>query len=152
MLARQAYSYRADTAVPPFPDDRPLIVFDGVCALCSSSVRFVLRRDSQGQFRFASAQSALGKSFYNHYGLDAQKLESALLIADGKLYLRSDAALEIIGRFGGAWQLLRALRLIPRTWRDWLYNLTARHRYRWFGQHEYCGIPDPALADRFLAP
>lgn len=151
MLTAPAYSYRDDLAVPSFPDDRPLIIFDGVCALCSGFVHFVLRHDPQGRFRFASAQSALGAALYRHYGLNTESWESNLLIAEGKLFLRSEAAIEIISRFSGLWQLLRVMRIIPRAWRDRLYDMIAMNRYRWFGQHAYCAVPDPALADRFLA-
>jgi len=151
MPTARAYSYRDDPAVPSFPDDRPLIVFDGICALCSGFVRFVLRRDANGQFRFASAQSALGHALYRHYALDPENWESNLLIAEGRLYLRSEAAIEIVSRLGAPWRCLRMLRVLPRAWRDRLYDLIASNRYRWFGQHAYCGIPDPALSDRFLA-
>ncbi|MBI2255820.1 MAG: DUF393 domain-containing protein [Proteobacteria bacterium] len=150
MLTAPAYSYRDDPAVPSFPDDRPLIIFDGVCALCSGFVRLVLRHDPRGQFRFAPAQSALGTALYRHYGLDSENWESNLLIADGQLSLRSEAAIGIISRFGGLWRLLRVLRVLPRSWRDGLYDVIAANRYRWFGQHAYCAVPDPALADRFL--
>lgn len=151
MPTAPAYSYRDDPAVPSFPDDRPLIVFDGVCALCSGFVRFVLRHDAHGQFRFVPAQSALGAALYRHYGLDPENWESNLLIADGRLYMRSEAAIEIVGRFGGAWRAMPVLRAVPRRWRDRLYDLIAANRYRWFGRHDYCAVPDPALADRFLA-
>ena len=60
------------------------------------------------------------------------------------------AAIEIVSRFGGAWSLIRWLRVIPRSWRDRLYDLIAGNRYRWFGRHDYCAMPDPKLADRFL--
>jgi len=152
MPTAPAFTYRDDPAVPSFPDDRPLIVFDGVCALCSGFVRFVLRRDPEGRFRFTSAQSALGTALYRHYGLDPENWESNLLIAEGQLYLRSEAAIEITSRLGGGWRAISGLRLVPRSWRDRLYDLIATNRYRWFGRHDYCAIPDPALADRFLAP
>ncbi len=151
MPTAPAFSYRDDPAVPSFPDDRPVIVFDGVCALCSGFVRFVLRHDPEGRFRFVPAQSALGTALYRHYGLDPENWESNLLIADGRLYLRSEAAIEITSRFGGLWRIVTGLRVVPRAWRDRLYDLIATHRYRWFGQHDYCAVPDPALADRFLA-
>ncbi len=150
MLTKLAYSYRTDPAVPPFPDDRSLIVFDGVCALCSGFVRFVLRHDPAGRFRFVAAQSELGRALYRHYGLDPENWESNLLIAEGRLYLRSEAAIQIFCGFGGLWRIVHILRVIPGTWRDRLYDFIAGHRYRWFGKHDYCGVPDAALTDRFL--
>lgn len=146
----EAYSYRSDKDVPAFPDDRPLIVFDGVCALCSGFVRFVLRHDQAGRYRFLAAQSDLAAALYRHYGLPADHWETNLLIQDGSLFVRSEGAIEIVSGFGGLWRAVRLLRLIPRPMRDWLYNGVAGNRYRWFGRHELCLVPDPRLADRFL--
>lgn len=80
---QQAHSYRSDPAVPSFPDDRPLIVFDGVCVLCSGFVRFVLRHDGKNQFRFAAVQSITGDALYRHYGLATTPWDTNLLIAEG---------------------------------------------------------------------
>lgn len=147
----QVFSYRDDPNVPSFPDDRPLIVFDGECVLCSGFVRFVLRHDTEGQFRFLAAQSDLATALYRHYGLATDVWETNLLLAEGRLYTRSDAAIEITSRFGGLWLLTRAFRILPRILRNPLYDLIARNRYRWFGRQELCLVPTPDLADRFLA-
>ena len=141
MRLTEAYSYRRDNTVPDFPDDRPLIVFDGVCALCSGFVRY----------RFLAAQSDLATVLYRHYGLPTDHWETNLLIKDGCLYVRSDGAIEILGSFGGPWRAMRLLRLIPRPIRDWAYDRVAGNRYRWFGRHDLCVIRDPTYADRFLA-
>jgi predicted DCC family thiol-disulfide oxidoreductase YuxK len=145
-----AYSYRHDRSVPAFPDDCPLIVFDGVCALCSGFVRFVLRHDKAGRYRFLAAQSDLAAALYRHYGLPTDHWETNLLIQDGRLFVRSEGAIEIVSGFGGLWHAFRLLRLIPRPMRDWLYDRVAGNRYRWFGRHELCLMPDPGQADRFL--
>ena len=150
MRVPQAYSYRSDPAVPAFPDERPLIVFDGVCALCSGFVRFVLRHDKARRYRFLAAQSDLAAALYRHYGLPADHWETNLLIRDGRLFVRSEGAIEIVSGFGGPWRGLKLLRLIPRPVRDWLYDGVAGNRYRWFGRHDLCLIPDPTQADRFL--
>jgi len=147
----EAYSYRADKAVPTFPDDRPLIVFDGVCGLCSGFVRFVLRHDKRGQYRFLAAQSDLATALYRHYGLPTDHWETNLLIKDGHLFVRSEAAIEIVTGFAGWWRALAIFRVLPRSWRDWCYDRIAGNRYRWFGRHDLCMVPDPAQADRFLA-
>ncbi|WP_303979274.1 thiol-disulfide oxidoreductase DCC family protein [Dongia mobilis] len=146
-----AYSYRDDKTVPAFPDDRPLIVFDGICALCSGFVRFVLRHDKTRQYRFLAAQSDLATALYRHYGLAADHWETNLLIKEGRLYIRSEAAIEIVRHFGGPWRAIGFLRLIPRTLRDWVYDRIAGNRYLWFGQHDLCLVPEPSQADRFLA-
>lgn len=151
MSIAAAYSYRDDDRVPDFPDDRPLIVFDGVCALCSGFVRFVLRHDPDGRYRFLAAQSDLGAALYRHYGLAADPWDTNLLIQDGRVFTRSTGASEIVRRFGGAWAVIGLLRFLPQRWRDGLYDCVARNRYRWFGRHDLCLIPDAALADRFLS-
>jgi predicted DCC family thiol-disulfide oxidoreductase YuxK len=79
----ERYSYRRDGAVPAFPDDRPIIVFDGFCALCSGWARFVLRHDRRALFRLLPAQSALGHALYVHYGLDPVDYETNILLAHG---------------------------------------------------------------------
>lgn len=145
------HSYRDDPAVPAFPDDKPLIVFDGACVLCSGFVRFVLRHDTAGQFHFLAAQSDLATAIYRHYGLSTDVWETNLLLAEGRLYTRSAAGIAITARFGGFWSVMRVLLLIPRPIRDWVYDRIARNRYRWFGRQDLCMIPEPMLADRFLA-
>ena len=82
------YSYRADPAVPAFPDDKALVVFDGVCVLCSGFAKFILKRDKTLAIRLATAQSPLGQALYRHYGLDAVEFESNLVLADGRAYAK----------------------------------------------------------------
>src|SRR5688500_1824381 len=81
-----AYSYHGDPAVPAFPDDKALVVFDGVCVLCSGFARFILKRDRDFAFRLATAQSPLGQALFRHYGLDAREFETNLVLADGLAY------------------------------------------------------------------
>ena len=143
----EPYSYRRDAAVPDFADDRPLFIFDGVCVLCSSGVRWLIRRDPAGRFRFATAQSPLGRAIYAHYGGDMQ--ETYLLLDQGRVYVKSDGYLRIAPNFGGFYRALAALApLVPRTLRDGAYDLVARHRYRWFGKTDYCALIPPELKER----
>lgn len=146
---RVAYSYRADPCVPSFPDDLPLILFDGECVMCSAGAQFVLRRDRAGLHRLAVTQSPLGRALYAHYGLDADATN--LLIADGRAYTRSAAVIGVARRLGWPWSLLSVGRVVPRFARDSLYGLVARNRIRWFGRREVCLTPPPDAADRFLA-
>lgn len=135
------YSYRTDTAVRQFPDDKPIFVFDGVCVLCSGTVRWLLRRDKKDVFRFLPAQSPLGEALYKHYGLNMD--ETFMLIDEGLVYDKSDAYLRIMERLGGAWGMFALMRFIPKGLRDFGYDLVARNRYRLFGKVEYCAlIPD----------
>lgn len=146
----RAYSYRDDPAVPAFPDDKPLIVFDGDCVLCSGSARFVMRHDPGMRFRLTAAQSRVGQALYRHYGLDPVGYDTFLLVAEGRASVRSEAALEIARRLGPPWAAAAAIRPVPRPWRDAAYDLVARNRFRVFGRRDTCFVPDPAQAERFL--
>ena len=127
-----------------------LILFDGVCNLCNASVQFVIRHDRAGKFRFAAIQSEIGREIFQRHGLDPAKLQTFVFITDGRIFLRSDAAIEVVARFGGAWKLLRVLSLVPRSLRDAIYSFIAQNRYRWFGRQEVCMIPTPEIKERFL--
>lgn len=127
-----------------------VVLFDGVCNLCSWSVRFILERDPGNYFRFASLQSEAGQRLLREHGLPEDDLFSVILVEDGRAYLRSDAALRIARRLRGGWRLLTAFRVLPRIVRDPLYNLVATHRYRWFGKQDSCMVPTPELRERFL--
>ena len=147
---RPAYSYRTDSNVPAFPDDRPILVFDGHCALCSSFVRFVLQRDRTRRFRFLAAQSALGQALYRHYGLDPKVFETNILLEDGRAWLKSEGTLRIFVALGLPWSTAAISRALPRGVRDGLYTYVANRRLRWFGSRDQCFCPAPNLADRFL--
>lgn len=135
----------------PVPDT---ILFDGVCNLCHGFVQFVIRHDPAGRFRFAALQSDAGRTLLQAHGLAAAATaadpESVLLLSGGQLYSHSDAVLRTAQGLGGIWQLAAVGGLLPRAWRDALYRLVARHRYRWFGRQESCLLPTPALKARFL--
>lgn len=133
------------------PADRPLIVFDGVCVLCSGWVGFVLKHDRRGEFLFADGASLTGQAVFRRLGLRFDAFESHVLLHRGRAYLRSEAGIRILQRLGLPWSLAGMLMLIPRAWRDAGYDLIARNRYRWFGRHEACYRPDPTMADRFIA-
>lgn len=128
----------------------PTILFDGVCNLCNGSIQFILKRDPESRFRFASLQSESGRRLVAENGLDPDVLSSVILIEDGKVYRESTAALRIARHMSGAWKLLRVLVLIPRPIRDAVYRMIARNRYRWFGKSETCWLPTPELRARFL--
>jgi predicted DCC family thiol-disulfide oxidoreductase YuxK len=144
------YSYRADPAVPTFPDDKVLVVFDGVCVLCSGFAKFILKRDTVFAFRLTTAQSPLGQALYRHYGLDTQEFETNLVIADGRAHGKLDSVAVTGERLGGPWRTLALLRLLPRPLADWLYDRVARNRYALFGRADSCMIPPPRWRERFL--
>jgi predicted DCC family thiol-disulfide oxidoreductase YuxK len=134
------------------PDDVPVIVYDGVCALCSGWVRFVLRRDGPiVRHRFVSAQSALGHLLYRRYGYDPDDPETLLLVTDARARVKSDAVLAVLNRFGGPWRALsRVTRLVPARWRDAAYDRLARNRYRLGRRLPACERPPPGTEERFL--
>lgn len=145
------YSYRDDPAVPAFPDDRALVVYDGDCVMCSGWVEFILRRDRGEQFRFVGAGSPLGQALYRHYGLNPVTYDSHILIEEGRPLFQSDASLRILQRLGWPWRAAAWLRVLPRAWRDVGYRFIARNRYRLFGRRTVCHAPEPDAAHRFLA-
>ena len=150
-MLRDAYSYRSDPAVPAFADDRPVIIFDGMCVLCSTFAQFVLRTDRQRRYRLLAAQSPLGAALYSHFGLDPVDYETNILLEDGRVWLKSEGSIRMFEGLGFPWSLMAIGRLIPRPWRDRLYEVIARNRLRWFGVRSQCYLPDPSQADRFLA-
>jgi predicted DCC family thiol-disulfide oxidoreductase YuxK len=146
-----AFSYRDDPAVPHFPDDRPIIVFDGKCVLCSRFAQFVIRRDRAGRFRLLAAQTALGEALYRHFELDPVNYQTYILLQDGVAYFRSEAAIRILEGLGLPWRLASVCRVCPLSVRDRLYDFVARHRLSWFGARPVCYVPNAAEADRFLS-
>ena len=145
-------SWRGDPAVPPFPDDRPVIVFDGVCVLCSGFARFVARRDASRQFRFVAAQSPLGAAIYRHAGLDPVNYETNLLIDGGHIFGKMDAVAGIMRRLGGIWRLAALAGRLPHGIADRLYDRVAQNRYRLFGRRQACIVPDADWRDRMVGP
>lgn len=132
------------------PSAEPVIVFDGVCALCSRWVRFLLRFDTRGRYRFAAMQGAQGRALLQAHGLDPEGPTSFLLLDAGRAWTDTDAIIRVLTGLGGAWRLLGVLRGLPRRLRDPAYRALARNRYRWFGRHDTCFLPTPEQAVRFL--
>jgi len=126
--------------------ERPVILFDGVCNLCTGSVQFVIERDSRKQFRFASLQSPIAEKLLGR----RDDLESMVLVQDGEIYRKSTAALLIAKRLDGLWPLLAAFLVMPRFLRDAVYDWIGRRRYRMFGKRDACWVPNAELAERFL--
>jgi predicted DCC family thiol-disulfide oxidoreductase YuxK len=132
------------------PHETDLILFDGFCNFCSRSVRFIIRRDPSGKFRFAASQSAKGEVLSHAYGLGKLPEHSIVLISEGKVYHRSSAALRIVRQLRACWPMMYAFIILPVPLRDAMYNLLSRNRYRLFGRREQCFVPDEKIRDRFL--
>jgi predicted DCC family thiol-disulfide oxidoreductase YuxK len=130
-------------------ETHPILIFDGVCNLCEWSVAFIVKRDKSAKFRFVAAQSDLGHKMQNEFGIDAIRDTTMVLLKDGNLYTKSDAAIEIAKDLDGLWKVLRVISVLPRSWRDSAYTYVANNRYRWFGQKQECLLPGDEVRSRF---
>jgi predicted DCC family thiol-disulfide oxidoreductase YuxK len=128
----------------------PLILFDGVCNLCNAWVRFVVRRDPAGIFRFVAQQSPIGQAIIEEHLSGASQLSSVILIEDNSIYTESDAVLQILARLSPPWSWMALLRIVPRRFRDACYRFIVRHRYQWFGRTDVCQIPSADVRSRFV--
>jgi len=130
--------------------DKKIILFDGVCNLCNSSVTFVIERDKKDLFRFAALQEPAGQQLIKQYQIDISKTDSIILIDGDKAYVKSTAALKVARHLGGGYPLLYGFMIIPNFIRNWVYDYVARNRYKWYGKKESCMIPTPELKAKFL--
>ena len=127
----------------------PIILFDGVCNLCNKSVQFVIKRDKEKKFRFASLQSEFGQRILEKFNLPQDKFNSFILLENDRIYSRSTGALRMLSQLKG-WKWAGALRIVPPFIRDGVYNMISQYRYKWFGKKDECMIPTPELRERFL--
>ena len=133
------------------PKDKKIILFDGVCNLCESSVQFVIKYDTKDQFRFVALQSDLGQKIIQHIGINTKNIDSVILYQPGvAYYYKSNAALQIARSLGGFFHLGTVFKIIPTTLRNILYDYIAQNRYQWYGKKESCLVPTLALKAKFL--
>src|SRR4051812_18490607 len=131
-------------------EKHPVILFDGVCNLCSSSVQYVIKHDPKHIFRFASLQSALAQQILSKHNLPSNQFNSLILLQDKQIHTRSTAALLIAKQLKGFIKVLYAFIIIPKFIRDAVYNIIAKNRYKWFGKKNECWIPTPELKNLFI--
>ncbi len=133
------------------PINKKIILFDGHCNLCESSVLFVIKYDKKEEFRFVSLQSDLGKKILHHIGMDSKHIDSIVLYEPGiAYYYKSQAALEIAKSLGGFFHFGTLFRIIPNGIRNSVYDYIAKNRYVWYGKKELCMIPTPEIQSKFL--
>ena len=130
---------------------RDVILFDGVCHLCSGTVGFVLTRDRSRRFVFAPLQSEVGQTILGRAGLPLDENETLVLVEGDRYEIKSTAALRIARRLSGLWPLLYVLVIVPRPLRDFCYDVVARNRYYWFGRRDECYVPTSEERTCFLA-
>jgi len=127
-----------------------MVLYDGLCNLCTGSVKFVLKRDKKNKFKFAALQSGAGIKLCQQYQIDLQSIDSIILIRGGKVYVKSSAILEILKELPAGWKILSLGVICPQFLRDWIYNLVAKNRYRIFGKRAECFLPSKDIIDKFL--
>ena len=135
-------------ATNPWPDD-DVILYDGVCVFCSRWVRFVAARDEKRRFRFTAIQSGYGTRLAQAFGISPDDPDTNAVIHGGVPFFKSDGALTVLSDLQG-WGWVRVLRFVPRPFRDAVYNLVARNRYKIFGKYEECFVPDAAMRGRVI--
>ena len=133
------------------PKNKKIILFDGVCNLCDSSVQFVIKHDKKDVFRFVSLQSELGQNILKHIGINPSNIDSVVVYEPGiAYYFKSAAAIEIAKNLGGVFHFGTIFRIIPTGIRNQLYNYIAKNRYKWFGKKDNCLVPSIEIKSKFL--
>ncbi len=132
------------------PDSRPTILFDGICNLCNSSVRFAIASDPTGRFAFASLQSDAARTLLAPFGRTPESMNSIVLVDRDGLHDKSDAALRIALGLRAPFPLVFVFVLVPKKIRDAVYTVIANNRYKWFGKRDVCALPAPGTEGRFL--
>ncbi|MDC3337419.1 DCC1-like thiol-disulfide oxidoreductase family protein [Flavobacteriales bacterium] len=130
--------------------DCPIILFDGVCNLCNSSVRRIIKKERNPIFKFASIQSDFGQNILIQYNKDPKKMDSIVLVKNKRIYEKSRAIFRIAFQLKMPYPCIYIFWLIPYFARDWVYDIIAANRYKWYGKSEECWIPTAELSDRFI--
>ncbi|WP_440117412.1 thiol-disulfide oxidoreductase DCC family protein [Paenibacillus sp. QZ-Y1] len=128
----------------------PIVLVDGVCHFCQGLTKWIIKRDPEGIYHFASLQSDVAKALLEKGNLSTDRMDTFVLIEDGKYYTRSTAALRLAKGLKFPFPLLYIFIIVPKFIRNAFYNMVARNRYRWFGKDEACMLPTPEIKDRFL--
>lgn len=130
--------------------NQDILLFDGVCNLCNSSVNFIIDHDPKGHFKFAALQSDFGQKKLEELGYNQEEFDSLVLLSNGQVYKKSSAALRIAKKLTGLYPLLYAFIIIPPFIRHGVYDIIARNRYKWWGKRDSCRMPTPELRARFV--
>ena len=134
------------------PKDKKIILTDGVCNLCNGIVLKIIKYDMKNTFLFANLQSEAGKELTKYLGIDTKKIDAIILYEPGVSYeIKSNAVLKIMDDFGGFWKLTYVLLVFPVSFRDIIYDIIAKNRYKWFGKKESCMMPTPEMKAKFLS-
>lgn len=133
------------------PVNKKIILFDGVCNLCDSTVQFIIKRDKKDIFRFVALQSELGEQIIKHIGVDRSKTDSIILYEPGvAYYYKAEAAIKIAANLGGLFPLMNIFSVLPKPLSNSVYDYIAKNRYKWYGKKDECMIPTPEMKAKFL--
>lgn len=127
-----------------------VILFDGECNFCDSSVQFIIKRDKKALYKFAAIQSAVGQEILRKHNVPTN-IDSFILVDGEQCYYKSSAVLRICKNLTVSWKLFYYLLIVPRPIRDYFYNIVAKNRYKWFGKKDSCMLPSPEIRKRFLS-
>lgn len=127
----------------------PVLLYDGVCKLCNGSMNFIVRRDRKKRLKLAPLQSDFGRRVLTSHEMQSEPMDSILLLEGSRLTTKSTAMIRASKYLDGLWPLCMIFLIIPRFVRDFIYDLIARNRYRWFGKYDACLLPDPEREDRY---
>ena len=131
--------------------NRSLLLFDGVCNLCNNAVHFIIDRDSQQRFVFASLQSKLGRQMAQKYQLPETDFKSIVLVKENMVFVKSAAVLEVVRELSGNWNLLYVFKIVPEFLRNWIYEIISANRYKWFGRQDQCSTFSADMKNRFVS-
>ena len=133
------------------PNDKQIILFDGVCNLCDSAVQMIIKHDTKDVFRFVALQSDLGQKIIQHLGINTQKTDSIIFYQPGFAYhYKSEAVLEIAKNLGGIFYFAALFSILPTSVNNYIYEYVAKNRYKWFGKKDACLIPSKEIKAKFL--
>jgi len=131
-------------------EDKPVVLFDGVCNYCNAMINFIIRQDKKKKYLFATLQSEFGRRLLHQWNLPVNSFDSFLVFDNGKLYSKSTAALRLYNQLPWYWKWTQLFWIFPKFLRDAVYNVIARNRYKWFGKKDECMLPSPEIKERFL--
>ena len=129
--------------------NKRIVYFDGYCNLCSGIVQWLIRIDKSKLLYFSTLDSISGKNLILKSS-DSTAKNTILFQYKDELYVRSDAVLQIVKVLGYPWSIMHLFSILPRSIRDWMYDVIAKNRYNWFGRKKECMVPDREILNRFL--
>nr|WP_320120489.1 thiol-disulfide oxidoreductase DCC family protein [uncultured Marinifilum sp.] len=130
-------------------NSNPIVLFDGVCNFCNTTVRFVLAYNRAENIRFSPLQSDFAKQLLAQHNLSSDDIDTVVFVQDNKAYTKSSAAFQIARHLIYPWKTLYYLKHTPKNITNWIYDLIARNRYSWFGKKNQCMVPKPEWRERF---